>query len=87
MNKKLSDKVALQQSRISRITKTLNRILNWAQSRILAILALDKTILFNLLNPASGFLFTTLQAVYNIINGDLYIKGNDISLQPSKSLR
>ena len=60
MNKKLSDKVALQQSRISRITKTLNRILNWAQSRILAILALDKTILFNLLNPASGFLFTSL---------------------------
>ena len=32
-----------------------------------------------------AFFFTRLQAVYNIINGDLYIEGNDIiSLQPSK---
>ena len=32
-----------------------------------------------------AFFFTSLQAVYNIINGDLYIEGNDIiSLQPSK---
>ena len=32
-----------------------------------------------------AFFLTSLQAVYNIINGDLYIEGNDIiSLQPSK---
>ena len=50
-------------------------------------MALLDSILFNLLNLASGFLFTTLQAVYNIIDGDLYIEGNNIRLQPSKLMR